>query len=256
MQLVRSGFSATHLLLTLSVLLTVTFKALQYSGAADADLWKGIAGGALWSLMLVWLFYNKKRVSIGVLFAMSAILTVLALHVMMIKHWQIQNFVEHALQYATPALAGLYLLYGKTSALVNCTARVLIALTFIGHGVYAIGVDISSTNFVPMVTSILNTDVQTAQQLLTIAAVLDFVFAASMLTGIGLRVMIWYGVGWGLLTALARWYYFGVLGLENGTIFKAMVETGFRMCHGLVPLWYWQVYLRTYSIRNNAAVLA
>lgn len=245
MDYTKTSNTPAIIVLYISLILTVGFKALQYSHTANDTDWKAVAGAALWLFLLVWIvFANKQRVAI-VLFAMSTILTTLAVIVMAHKNWQIQNFIEHALQYGVPALAGLYVLKSASSKTVQRIAKVLMAATFVGHGVYAFGVDIASTNFVPMVSATLNVDVQTAQNFLRVAAVLDFLFAASILTGIGLRYTIWYGVVWGVLTALARWYYFGMLGMENGTMLKAMVETGFRMCHGLIPLWYWQVYLRS-----------
>jgi hypothetical protein len=231
----------------LSALTVIGFKAVQYTCYPDTPSWKMASGIALWALaagtVITW-FMRKGLVP--VLLLASVLLFALAVEVFVHKDYQIHNLIEHALQYGTPALLAILIWKGKAQAF-TWTARILIALTFVGHGVYALGVMIESTNFMPMTGAILGTNAHNSELFLMAAGILDMVLAAAVLSGVGVKLIIWYAILWGLITAVARLYYFGYLGMEKGTWLKGATEMGYRLCHGLVPLAYW-IHLRQ---RNN-----
>ncbi len=226
----------------MSVLTVLGFKAIQYYLLSPYGSWKEDAGIVLWAMLgVLFLFSTLRKDPFWVLMGISAVLLGLAVEVFVKKEYQVQNLVEHSLQYGTACLLAIMIRFGMTHRNSLVMMRWLIVGTFVGHGVYAMGFQIEHTNFMPMTSSVLHTDVQGSKHFLLVAGILDMIVAVSLLTDRFWKVMIWYAIFWGSLTASVRLYYFGYLGMEGGTWLKGMTEMGFRLCHGLIPLAYWMV---------------
>ncbi len=152
------------------------------------------------------------------------------------------QLIEYTLQWSTP----LFLLYffGKKefSDRSIFLLKLAIALTFVGHGLYALGVYPIPGNFMVFVVRILGVSNEGAVQFLFWAGVLD------MIVGIGVflpwkwsKWIILYAVAWGLATTAARiWAHF--FWEDIGFVFwRWMPETLFRFPHFIVPTCLWMI---------------
>jgi uncharacterized membrane protein YphA (DoxX/SURF4 family) len=149
--------------------------------------------------------------------------------------FQIAMLLEHFLQWGTPLLL---VLFGRLDmSLWRLMAAILIACTFIGHGLYALGWGVPQNNeFVNMTTRILGVDRGGALIFLHLAGVLDFL-APILLCFSKLRIpAAAYLTLWGLLTALARIASYWTPAEDYYGMHPWMAETIVRLPHGLVPL--------------------
>lgn len=144
-----------------------------------------------------------------------------------------EQLIEHGIFIGLP----LYLVYIlKLHKTVNDTfLKLLIALTFTGHGIYALGVHYVPNNFIAMTTTILGLDYSSAYLFLKVAGSIDLVVAVLLFFSPS-KLVIYYILFWGLTTALARLVY-GFHVSENSIEllywFGAMV---FRLPHGVLVL--------------------
>ena len=151
------------------------------------------------------------------------------------KNFQFAMFLEHFLQWGTPLLLALY---GRMKAkwwLVLTGA--FVSFTFIGHGLYAIGLGVPRDNeFINMCIRLIKVDEEGAKTFLSIVGWIDVILPAMFLIP-RLRIpALGYAALWGLTTAISRIpahftraeaYY----GLHPWT-----AEAVVRLTHGLVPL--------------------
>jgi hypothetical protein len=124
----------------------------------------------------------------------------------------------------------------NTSFLVNFL-KVAIALTFIPHGLFAMGVFPVPGHFVDMTISILKITEDNARIFLWVVGCLDVV--GSILIFVSFRfskIILYYFVFWGLVTAFARIYVGFIPELAGMTIHNSLFLTIYRLPHGLVPL--------------------
>jgi hypothetical protein len=80
------------------------------------------------------------------------------------------------------------------------TLRIAMFGEFLGHGMFAFHV---APHFVPLLTQTVGFSTETAQGLLPVIGVIDFVIAGLALVW-PIRIVLLYGAVWGFLTALAR----------------------------------------------------
>lgn len=152
------------------------------------------------------------------------------------ENWAIQNFLEHALLMGAPMVLAMRWSEGGKEAAVQL-ALFLSAATFLGHGVYALGYGRDSTNFIEMVTALTGLDERGADIFLLAAGVLDVAAAVTVVMGRWFRIALWYMVIWGLVTALARLFFYISPTDFWGTFAIGLAACGYRLVHGLAPLW-------------------
>ncbi len=134
--------------------------------------------------------------------------------------------------------------------------KLLIALTFLGHGLYAIGYYPVPGYFVDMVIRIFKCSESVARFFLFIAGVLDIVIAVGLFLPnktVVKHCLIW-AVIWGFSTAIARvlgnFYSDFILHSLHQTVYEML----YRLPHGLFPLLA-LFLLNTKSKREAVAVL-
>jgi len=177
---------------------------------------------------------------------------ILAFHHLLVwkEHfWQLGQLLELSLLTASPLL---YLHYTRSATTTERTVLDgpklnfnllcwLIALTFTGHGLYAVGFHAVPANFVLMVQSGIGVGEETARSLLLIVGVLDFLAAALLLlpNDKAQRVALAWIIPWALLTTFARvWSYGGLVSF--GTLLTQWgPEVVVRLPHVLMPLAVW-----------------
>jgi hypothetical protein len=172
------------------------------------------------------------------------------------KFYQVPQFMEYTLQWATPGLFLLLFFHGLERRKILLLGRIAIALTFVGHGVYALGWLPVPVHFMEMTMGILGLDEEAARLFLRIAGGLDMWVAVAMfLPGRWLRSGLVYATCWGFLTALARVVYGFQWDLPLDSLSQGLPGTVYRIAHGMVPLWVLWVTTPRYPPTTNPAVL-
>lgn len=166
----------------------------------------------------------------------TAALALLALLYWKDKAYQIGQLIEYSLQVGAP----LFLLWSLRGLSDRewWLIRLAIALTFVGHGLYAVGFHPRPGVFLQMTMSGLGLDQEGATTLLLLAGWLDFAAAALILLPQRslVRAGLYYCFGWGLLTTLARiWSNYDLYGWES-LLDRWVWESLYRLPHFLVPL--------------------
>lgn len=164
-------------------------------------------------------------------------------------------FIEHSLQFGSLGLFAVVVfptrIAHRRPGTQMLVARILCSLTFLGHGLFAVGLDRDFTNFIPMTTYLTGLDAKGAETFLTVFGILDLVAAVLVFAKNDfIKPALWYMIAWGLITAFARIFFFAgtdlAYPLDNGFLL-GILQTAIRLVHGLVPLWLlltWQKYNR------------
>ena len=150
-------------------------------------------------------------------------------------NYQVPMFMEHFLQWGTPLLL---LLYRRLSdKWWYALAWLLVSLTFIGHGHYAIGLGVPHNNdFVNMCIKLLGTDVAGARLFLNWVGWIDLALPFLILVPrIRIPALI-YTATWGLATAFARIFSHYTPAEDYYGLHPWVAEAVVRFTHGLSPL--------------------
>ncbi|WNJ17581.1 hypothetical protein [Pontibacter sp. G13] len=141
--------------------------------------------------------------------------------------------IEHTLFWTTP----IWLWMAISGKNWTVGARVATALTFIGHGTYALGFPFGVPDgFTEMTTRILPISHAAALDFLFVAGVLDMVVALAILFPKAGKYALLYAAAWGLITAFARPVSYIEWSDWAGTTFRWSPEMLIRLTHGLTPL--------------------
>lgn len=172
----------------------------------------------------------------AVLLIGSALLTFLAFLYCKDKFFRLGEFFEHAIQFGTP-LALLYCFqHSATLHRLQIFLKALIVLTFVSHGLYAIGYYPVPGNFQDMTLSILPLSNQYGLLFLKIAGILDLCVAAMICLGLGTTPALMYAVFWGTATAMARVMANVSVSTFIYDLHQWLPETVYRLPHGIIPL--------------------
>lgn len=185
---------------------------------------------------------NKHKHLSKLLIIGSLLLTVLSLLFYKSKFLQIGQFIEYACQMLSPLF--LYVLLFRKMHLpkFNFLLKTTIALTFAGHGLYALGIyptpgmwtdmALSSLNFIGIYPSIYQ-----VQDIIYLAGILDMVLAVGIfLSNKWSSPFLIWAVIWGLLTALSRVIGFINIDASWHTLIQWLPQTIVRLPHVFIPL--------------------
>lgn len=161
--------------------------------------------------------------------------------------FRIGMLIEYTAQVMSPLLL-YWALKGAPAGKLTRALTAVIALTFLGHGLFAVGYYPIPGNFIDMTINTLGVSEAGAVTFLQAAGVLDFVICVALFHPRTRRAGLFYAAAWGLLTTLAR--PVSSLLLLNSTdelpywVFQSLL----RMPHFLLPL----ALLRLSYARKNA----
>jgi hypothetical protein len=156
-------------------------------------------------LLIAGAWFQSQRL----LFSASGVLGGVALLLFKESGWQFGQLIEQASQVAAPLLLVLALKGGVREAWL----RGAVALTFLGHGLYAAGFYPVPGSFVDMTIGVLGVSEGVARWLLACAGWMDFAGAVGVFVPRAARWALGYACVWGFLTAAARPVFH--LGLGN-----------------------------------------
>lgn len=152
------------------------------------------------------------------------------------RFYQMANFFEHAIQMFTP-LVFIYFIGGHVRlGRIIQFSRILIAATFVSHGLYALGYYPQPGNFIDLVIGTFGWSESFARLFIKVAGWMDLVVVSAMFYKPLSNYAIWYMVGWGLLTAFARITAGVHIDFFFQSIHQSVYLSLFRLCHGLLPL--------------------
>ncbi|MEZ4938503.1 MAG: hypothetical protein R2799_13015 [Crocinitomicaceae bacterium] len=125
--------------------------------------------------------------------------------------------------------------------------KLLSALTFIGHGIFAIGLHFVPGGFIQMTQNILGFNTDGAETFLLIAGILDFIVAFVLFIKPLQLIAMVYMIFWGVLTSLARFvgYYYHAPIEEVYSVY--LFESIWRAPHFMAPLLLVSLYIRGVS---------
>jgi len=154
------------------------------------------------------------------------------------KFYVIGQFLEYSLQFSTPILFYLLIKQKQPGLRWIWAIRVLTALTFTCHGLYALNIYPRPGLFVEMTISILGVGEESAIYFLNIAGILDFIVSAAILVlpQRWLKPALIYIIFWGFATSIARvWAHFHFAYVDE-SLLQWLHEMVFRFPHFLLPL--------------------
>lgn len=146
------------------------------------------------------------------------------------------EFTEHALVFGSPAVLAMWW-SAKGRPAARQLAIFLVAGTFLGHGLYALGWDRDATNFTEIVTTLTGLDQEGSNIFLIVFGVLDVLAVTALISGYFSRAALVYMAIWGTVTAFARLFFYLDPDTVGGDLPTALVETSYRLVHGLIPIW-------------------
>ncbi len=147
-----------------------------------------------------------------------------------------EQTIEHSLQIFLPLVVafGLSQLISKKRFIL--LLKILVALTFVGHAFFALGVNKIPGGFLTMTTNSLGLTEEASRQFLFVIGILDIIFALGIFVPVFSRIAYVYLIVWGIVTACARLYAF--IGVESIEIIllERLPNVLYRLPHGLIPL--------------------
>ncbi|MTI31542.1 hypothetical protein, partial [Xanthovirga aplysinae] len=177
----------------------------------------------------------KSKIGGGVLLLGTGLLVILALLYMREKFFHIGQFFEYSAQVASPLFLYLMVCRKLLPGKLYFWFKLVIALTFSAHGLYAIGYYPRPGNFVDMVIIIFGCTEAFAHQFLFWAGVLDFIVSVLLFIPATSRWALMYAFLWGTLTAFARVVANVDFTFFASTLHQSLYETLYRLPHGGLP---------------------
>jgi len=164
------------------------------------------------------------------------------------KFFHVAMFFEHAIQFGVPFVL-LYLIKTKNNfSKIVLPLKILTALTFTSHGLYAIGIVYPLPGqFVAMTLTTLPLTEDIAKQFLLSAGLLDFLAVLFMFIPRLQKIGMLYAFFWGTATAFARILTGLSYDISFSILHQYLYATIYRIPHGLIPL------ILYYFIKNSSA---
>lgn len=185
------------------------------------------------------LFANKKMKWVKlVMYVSSVFLALLACMVMIDHHTIWLQLFESGIQIVAPLVFVQYLYKGRLSYSYVLWTKACISVTFIAHGLYAIGYYPVPIHFVKMWRNTIGLSHGQAMQVLWLIGMLDIVAALALFSGNMklIKACLAYIVFWGLATALARIAGNFYSSFPMYSLKASWYLCSYRMVHGLLPL--------------------
>lgn len=172
----------------------------------------------------------------------SALLALLAFCKYINSGHSMALLVEYGGQVLMPTVLILALRRGVRDKWTVGVAIAAFCATFVGHGVFAVGLAPTPGHFYGMVAAILGLGEDAADLFLKVVGVLDFVVCIGVMVPVARAVCLGYAAVWGLLTAFAR----PVAGMSFATPWwgadQFLHEAVLRLPHAALPLFLFLVF--------------
>lgn len=175
----------------------------------------------------------------------SLFLFILAFCYFLDKNYLLGQWGEYALQWMSPLFLSIYLFRTQTTRWLVIAMKIALAVTFVCHGLYALGYYPVPGSFQTMLMRIFPLTAAQTQQVLKVAGIADLILSIVIFLPQRKWVLIalGYATVWGFLTALARpvAHFYPQFWWDSLT--QWIPEFLFRAPHFLIPAW---LYLHHY----------
>ncbi len=212
-----------------------------------------IGNGVLYLIAAVCSFYIHKKNAKWLRFPVSLggiSLILLALLSTKDRYYQFAQFFEHSIQFSLPFILVCYFRDRFSFKKKILVLKILIAVTFSSHGLYALGFYPVPGYFIDMVIRIFSCSESVAITFLYIAGIMDLVIAVFIFIPRFGKYALWYAVIWGILTALARIMANFYLLFPLQSVHQNLFGVLFRLSHGLVPFMTLLI-IESIKVHNN-----
>jgi len=194
-----------------------------------------ICGITLIAFGVLAIFWRKQKSNLLYLFLIpSLILFINSLGSFIKADYAFEQMIEHFSQFGLPLLFILAFSQNVNYKNLAHWTKIIIALTFIGHGLFAVGLHYQPGNFMNMTMTILNLDTLQSSNFLVIMGLLDFIFAIGIFFKLTRKASLIYMIIWGFLTALARIVF--VHNEITEIIIQHIPQTITRLPNSILPL--------------------
>jgi len=194
------------------------------------------------------------RATYGILLLGAVNLIFLAFLYYKEKFYNVGQFFEYALQFTAPIVLWKMMKVGRLTRELMMMVKIAIALTFICHGLYAIGYYPQPGYFVQMILNILGVQEAEAINLLKAMGYLDFAVSILIFCPPSIaKPALLYAIFWGFATAMARiWSNWNIDFLAE-SLHQNAFESLYRFPHFLIPLavWFWYRGLNGKRLKVN-----
>jgi len=189
------------------------------------------------------LFIQRQHKKLGkILLAGSFFLIILSLLFYKTKFYKFGQFIEYSCQMFSPVFLYMMLFHKIHFNKFNVLLKTAITLTFIGHGLYALGIYITPGVWTDMAIGSFNfigldPSVEQVQNIIYLAGVLDMILAIGIfLPSRWATPFLAWALIWGLLTALSRVIGFMYFDPSWHTFMQWLPQTIMRLPHAIIPL--------------------
>lgn len=209
---------------------------VQYSDVYIQLLIQGFGVFYLICAILVWIATVERKWVGKVLIVGSIALFSLALLYWKSKFYFFGQLIEYSCQFATPVALYYAIYHQKNTSNYRLFLKTIIALTFIGHGLFAIGYYPVPASFQTMMLNFFGGHEIYVKNLLYFAGILDFVIAIGLfIPYLQYPSLIW-AVIWGGATALARLITNFYPHIPWQSVDQWLFEVLYRVPHAGIPL--------------------
>ena len=195
---------------------------------------------------LFWEKINAIRLKKTIIYIGIGILFFMALSIAKDKNYDILQIFELFIQISIP-LALLFVKQTEKAQFkkIKTILKVALSVTFIAHGLFAIGFIYYPANFVDMTIGILGVTESQAKVFLSVAGVLDVTVAILIYFPKTTKIALSYELIWGLLTAFARVVFGFNSNFILDSIHDSLYGTIYRLPHGLIAGIIFMIMLKT-----------
>lgn len=185
---------------------------------------------------------NKHKRLSKLLILGTLLLTTLSVLFYKSKFLLFGQFIEYSCQMLSPLFLYLVLFQKIHLPKFNFMLKVAIALTFLGHGLYALGIYITPGIWTDMALSSLNfigiyPSVDQVKNIIYLAGILDIILVIGIFfpNKWSTPFLLWASI-WGLLTALSR--VIGFMNIDSNwhTLMQWLPQTILRLPHTIIPV--------------------
>ena len=164
------------------------------------------------------------------------LLVLLAICMVKDRNYDLFQFFELSIQFTAPFLIWKNIKMNSDNKQLIFGLKVAIALTFIPHGLLAMGIPYRPGHFIDMTIIILGVNETLATQFLFIVGFLDVLLAFLVFVPKLSKYALWYMIIWGFATAFARVVAGFNINFVSSSIHGSTYLTVYRLSHGILPL--------------------
>lgn len=164
------------------------------------------------------------------------LLFLLAICMVKDRNYDFLQLFEMSIQLTAPFLLWKNIKMNPENKNLIFGLKVAIALTFIPHGLLAMGFPFRPGYFIDMTITILGVNETQATQFLFMVGFLDVLLALLVFVPKLSKYALWYMIIWGFSTAFARLVSGFNIDFISSTIHGSTYLTVYRLAHGILPL--------------------